>query len=107
GIALVYGATGSTNITKMVAAVTNGVPVDRNDTLVLAGVALLLVGLGFKIAAVPFHVWTPDVYQGAPTPVTAFMASVGKVAAFGALLRVLIYALPHWHEDYRPMVWAL
>ena len=64
---------------KMVDAVTNRVPVERNDALVLAGVALLLVGLGFKVAAVPFHVWTPDVYQGAPTPVTAFMASVGKV----------------------------
>ena len=67
-------------------------PVERNDALVLAGVALLLVGLGFKVAAVPFHVWTPDVYQGAPTPVTAFMASVGKVgrvrrAAAGARRR--------------------
>ena len=56
----------------------------------LAGIALLLVGLGFKVAAVPFHVWTPDVYQGSPTPVTAFMASVGKAAAFAALLRVLV-----------------
>ena len=65
-------------------------PIERNDALVLAGVALLLVGLGFKVAAVPFHVWTPDVYQGAPTPVTAFMASVGKVAAFAALLRVFV-----------------
>jgi NADH-quinone oxidoreductase subunit N len=107
GIALVYGATGSTNLTKMVAAVTNGVPVDRNDTLVLAGVALLLVGLGFKIAAVPFHVWTPDVYQGAPTPVTSFMASVGKVAAFGALLRVFVVGLPTFRDDWRPAIWVL
>jgi NADH-quinone oxidoreductase subunit N len=107
GIALVYGATGSTNISKMVDAVTNGVPVERNDALVLAGVALLLVGLGFKVAAVPFHVWTPDVYQGAPTPVTGFMASVGKVAAFGALLRVFVVGLPTFRDDWRPAIWVL
>ena len=107
GIALVYGATGSTNLTKMVDAVTNRVPVERNDALVLAGVALLLVGLGFKVAAVPFHVWTPDVYQGAPTPVTAFMASVGKVGAFGALLRVFVVGLPAFRDDWRPAIWIL
>ena len=70
GIALVYGAVGTTNISEMVAALSGNVPLERNDALVLAGVALLLVGLGFKVAAVPFHLWTPDVYQGAPTPVT-------------------------------------
>ncbi len=107
GIALVYGATGSTNISKMVDAVANGIPVERNDALVLAGVALLLVGLGFKVAAVPFHVWTPDVYQGAPTPVTGFMASVGKVAAFGALLRVFVVGLPAFRDDWRPAIWLL
>ena len=68
----------------------HGRPVDGNEALVLAGIALLIVGLGFKVAAVPFHVWAPDVYQGAPTPVTAFMASVGKAAAFAAMLRVLV-----------------
>ena len=68
--------------------------IDGQDSLVLAGIALLIVGLGFKVAAVPFHVWTPDVYQGAPTNVTAFMASVGKAAAFAAMLRVLVIALP-------------
>ena len=82
-------------------------PLERNDALVLAGVALLLVGLGFKVAAVPFHVWTPDVYQGAPTPVTGFMASVGKVAAFAALLRVLVVALPYYRDDWRPVIWVL
>jgi NADH-quinone oxidoreductase subunit N len=107
GIALVYGATGSTNLSKMVDAVTNGIPVERNDALVLAGVAMLLVGLGFKVAAVPFHVWTPDVYQGAPTPVTGFMASVGKVAAFGALLRVFVVGLPTFRDDWRPAIWLL
>ena len=62
GIALIYGAVGSTNITDMVATLSTTIPVDRNDALILAGTALMLVGLGFKIA-VPFHVWTPDVYQ--------------------------------------------
>ena len=73
----------------------------------LAGMALLIVGLGFKVAAVPFHVWTPDVYQGAPTPVTAFMASVGKAAAFAAMLRVLVIALPFHRDDWRPVIWVL
>ena len=107
GIALVYGAIGSTNISTMVGTLTGTIPIERNDTLVLAGVALLLVGLGFKIAAVPFHLWTPDVYQGAPTPVTAFMASVGKVAAFAALLRVFVVALPFYRDDWRPVIWVL
>ena len=77
------------------------------ESLALAGVALLLVGLAFKVAAVPFHFWSPDVYQGAPTPVTAFMASVGKAAAFAAMLRVLLVALPVWRDDYRPVLWVL
>jgi len=107
GIALVYGAVGTTNISEMVAAFSGNVPIDRNDALVLAGVALLLVGLGFKVSAVPFHLWTPDVYQGAPTPVSGFMASVGKVAAFAALLRVLVVGLPFYRDDWRPAVWIL
>ena len=107
GIALVYGGSGSTNFTKIVASFNDLVPVERHDAMVLAGVALLIVGLGFKVAAVPFHFWTPDVYQGSPTPVTAFMASAAKAAAFAALLRVLVDALPHWRDDYRPVIWAL
>ena len=107
GIAMVYGTAGSTNYTKIVDSFNANIPAVRHDAFMLAGIALLLVGLGFKVAAVPFHFWTPDVYQGAPTPVTSFMASVGKAAAFAAMLRVLIYALPHWHDDYRPIVWAL
>ncbi|MDQ3470642.1 MAG: NADH-quinone oxidoreductase subunit N [Actinomycetota bacterium] len=107
GIALVYGATGSTNLTRIVDAFGAGVPLERNDALVLAGVAMLVVGLGFKVAAAPFHVWTPDVYQGAPTPVTAFMASAGKVAAFAALLRVFVVALPFYRDDWRPVIWVL
>jgi NADH-quinone oxidoreductase subunit N len=107
GIAMVYGTAGSTNFTEIVDSFNTNVPAVRHDAFILAGVALLLVGLGFKISAVPFHFWAPDVYEGAPTPVTSFMASVGKVAAFGAMLRVLIYALPHWRDDYRPIVWVL
>ena len=108
GIALIYGGAGSTNFNKIVAVLEPTTGSDRtNDALVLAGVALLLVGLAFKVAAVPFHFWTPDVYQGAPTPVTAFMASAGKAAAFGAMLRVLLEALPSWSDDYRPAVWMI
>ena len=104
GIALVYGSAGSTNITDIVATFRDTVTAPREDALVLAGVALLLVGLAFKVAAVPFHVWTPDVYQGAPTPVTGFMASVGKAAAFAAMLRVLVVALPFYRDDWRPVI---
>lgn len=107
GIAMIYGSAGSTNFTRIVDSFNTNIPAVRHDGFVLAGVALLLVGLAFKITAVPFHFWSPDVYQGAPTPVTSFMASVGKVAAFAAMLRVLIYALPHWRDDYRPIVWVL
>lgn len=106
GIALVYGAVGSTNISEMVESLAGGIDGD-NDALALAGVALMMVGLGFKVAAAPFHVWTPDVYQGAPSPVTAFMASAGKTAAFGAVLRVLVIALPVYRDDWRPIVWVL
>ena len=80
---------------------------EGQDSIVLAGLALLIVGLGFKVAAVPFHVWTPDVYQGAPTNVTAFMASVGKAGAFAAMLRVLVVALPFYRDDWRPAIWVL
>jgi len=107
GIALVYGATGSTNISEMVAALQGGVDPFGNESLALAGIALLIVGLGFKVAAVPFHVWAPDVYQGAPTPVTALMASVGKADAFAAMLRVLVIALPFYRDDWRPIIWTL
>ena len=108
GAALVYGGAGSTNFSTIVAAFSDHVPVHRgDDAMVLAGVALLLVGLAFKVAAAPFHFWAPDVYQGAPTPVTAFMASAAKAAAFAAMLRVLLEALPQWSADYRPVVWAL
>jgi NADH-quinone oxidoreductase subunit N len=91
GIALVYGATGSTDIATIGTAVTGE---NFNNPLLLAGIGLLIVGFSFKVAAVPFHMWTPDVYEGAATPVTAFMAAAVKAAAFAAFLRVWIEAFP-------------
>jgi NADH-quinone oxidoreductase subunit N len=91
GIALIYGATGSTDIATIGTLVTGAT---FNNPLLLAGIGLLIVGFCFKIAAVPFHMWTPDVYEGAATPVTAFMAAAVKAAAFAAFLRVWIEAFP-------------
>jgi NADH-quinone oxidoreductase subunit N len=73
----------------------------------LAGFALILVGLGFKVAAVPFHMWTPDVYQGAPTPVTGFMAAGAKAAGFAALLRVFVSGFGNYSVDWRPLIFIL
>jgi NADH-quinone oxidoreductase subunit N len=105
GIALVYGATGSTNMSDISAFLSGNVL--EAEGLLLAGFALLLVGLGFKVAAVPFHVWTPDVYQGAPSPVTAFMASASKAAGFAALLRVFTSTFSTHSSDWRPVIWVL
>jgi len=105
GIALVYGATGSTNLVKISAFLSHNVL--EREGLLLAGFALLLVGLGFKVSAVPFHVWTPDVYQGAPTPVTAFMASASKAAAFAALLRVFVTTFYAQRVDWQPLIAGL
>ena len=105
GIALVYGATGTTSLTGISQFLAQNT-LFETGTLV-AGFALLLVGLGFKVAAVPFHTWTPDVYQGAPTPVTGFMASATKAAGFAALLRVFLVAFPLYRTDWRPAVWVL
>jgi NADH-quinone oxidoreductase subunit N len=76
-------------------------------SLLLVGAALLLIGFGFKIAAVPFHMWTPDVYQGAPTAVTGFMAVGAKAGGFAALLRVFVLAFPALQEDLTPVIWVL
>ncbi len=105
GIALVYGGTGSTNLTDIASYLASTVLVD--DGLVLAGMALLLVGFGFKVAAVPFHFWTPDVYQGAPSPSVAWMASGVKVAGFAGLLRVFYLAFPTYRLDWQPIVFGL
>jgi NADH-quinone oxidoreductase subunit N len=105
GIALTYGATGSTNLTQIADFLSKNVVLSNG--LLLAGLALLLVGFAFKVAAVPFHMWTPDVYQGAPSPVTGFMAAVAKAGAFAAMLRVLFSALGTITTDWRPIVYAL
>ncbi len=104
GVALVFGATGSTALANIVAAVQNNT---ANLTLLSVGAALILIGLGFKVAAVPFHMWTPDVYQGSPTAVTAFMAVGAKAAGFAALLRVFVAASPVLSESLTPILWVL
>jgi NADH-quinone oxidoreductase subunit N len=104
GIALVFGATGTTDFSGIVAAVKGGA---ANPTLLLIGAALVLVGFGFKVALVPFHMWTPDVYQGAPTSVTAFMAAGAKAAGFAALLRVFATAFPSLAVDLMPVMAVL
>ena len=107
GIAMIYGTTGSTNISGISANLASRVSLVDDSALLLVGIGMLLVGLAFKVSAVPFHTWTPDVYEGAPSPVTAFMASAGKVAAFAAILRVTTTALMNRVDDWRPVVWAL
>jgi len=105
GIALVYGATGSTQFADIASFLAhNTIP---GDGVLLGGMALLIVGLGFKVAAVPFHFWTPDVYQGAPTPFTGFMAAVAKAAGFAGLLRVLDEALISQQANWRPAIWLI
>lgn len=103
GVALLYGATG----TLLLTGIRDGLAARGDTSLALVGVALLSVGLLFKVGAVPFHSWIPDVYQGAPTPITGFMAAATKVAAFGALLRVVYVALPPLHDQWRPVLWAI
>jgi NADH-quinone oxidoreductase subunit N len=90
GMALIYGATGSTNITKIAESVAH----PNFPALLLAGAAMMIVGFGFKSAVVPFHIWTPDVYEGAPSPVTGFMAGGPKAAAFASFLRVFVIGFP-------------
>jgi NADH-quinone oxidoreductase subunit N len=103
GVALLYGATG----TLLLPGIRDVLAAHGDSSMALVGVALLSVGLLFKVGAVPFHSWIPDVYQGAPTPITGFMAAATKVAAFGALLRVVYVALPPLHDEWRPVLWAI
>lgn len=109
GIALVFGATGSTSlgtISSMAALQASG-SIVSSLPLLLIGAALILVGFGFKVAAVPFHMWTPDVYQGAPSSVTGFMAVGAKAAGFAALLRVFVTAFPSLDAKLVPVLWGL
>lgn len=105
GIALVYGATGSTNLARIADFLATNRLTDEG--LLLAGVGLMLVGFGFKVAAAPFHAWTPDVYQGSPTPVVSFMASAVKAAGFAGMLRVIVVAFSTHRLDWQPVVYAL
>ncbi|GAA2139721.1 NADH-quinone oxidoreductase subunit NuoN [Kitasatospora kazusensis] len=114
GTALLYGYAGSVRLSDIADVVSGTAPVTpalanttQNDALLLIGLALLAVGLLFKVGAVPFHSWTPDVYQGAPTPVTGFMAAATKTAAFGAFLRLFYVAFPGLRWDWRPVMWGV
>jgi NADH-quinone oxidoreductase subunit N len=104
GLALLYGYANSVDLpTILSASRTSG----KSDVLLYVGLALLLVGMLFKAGIAPFHSWTPDVYQGSPTPVTAFMASCTKIAAFGAILRVLYVGFGAEVWNWRPLIWAV
>lgn len=105
GIALIYGATGTTNLKGIYEFVRNIHLL--TDPLLLIGMGLLIVGFGFKVASVPFHMWTPDVYEGAPTSVTAFMSVGPKAAGFAAFLRVFLYALSSLQTDWVWILWVL
>ena len=117
GIAMLYGAFGTTRLSgsdaapgifeKLNSDTVGIIFLGRNKALLLVGIALVIVGLAFKVAAVPFHMWTPDVYQGSPSPTTAFMASVAKAAGFAAIIRVFVYALANHSADWRPVIWAV
>jgi NADH-quinone oxidoreductase subunit N len=104
GIALIYGATGTTRLADL-AAGAGANPL--SNPLLLAGAVMVLVGFAFKLALVPFQMWTPDVYEGAPTPVTAFMSVATKAAAFAALFRLVFYALPSLSAEWAPLLAVL
>ena len=104
GVALLYGYSGTVRLSGIAEAVSGST---GNEALLLVGTGLVAVGLLFKVGAVPFHAWTPDVYQGAPTPVTGFMAACTKVAAFGALMRVMYVALAGARWDWMPALWGV
>ncbi|OGP54130.1 MAG: NADH-quinone oxidoreductase subunit N [Deltaproteobacteria bacterium RBG_13_52_11b] len=106
GIALIYGATGSLNLKEIASTIASNKNLLGNPMLLMS-LAFLTIGFGFKIASVPFHMWTPDVYEGAPTSITAFMATGVKAAGFAALVRVFFSALPAFLPDWTGIMWLL
>ena len=104
GSAQLYGFSGTLSLVGIADAIEEG---SGKMSLALIGTGLVLVGVLFKVGAVPFHSWIPDVYQGAPTPITAFMAAATKIAAFGALLRIFYVGVPELHNEWRPVLWAI
>ncbi|MBS1259463.1 MAG: NAD(P)H-quinone oxidoreductase subunit 2 [Candidatus Scalindua arabica] len=105
GIAMLYGATGTTNIKEIAAFLANNPSL--SNPMIIAATSLLVVGFGFKVACVPFHKWTPDVYEGAPTAITAFMSVGPKAAAFAAFARVFLVALPDVGQNWSIILWVL
>jgi NADH-quinone oxidoreductase subunit N len=103
GIALIFGATGTTQVYEIAARV----PAAQNQTFIVAALALMLVGILFKVSAAPFHLWTPDVYEGAPSPVVALMSTAPKAAAFALLLRVVYEMLPTLRPIWSPLLWIV
>jgi NADH-quinone oxidoreductase subunit N len=103
GIALIFGATGTTQIYEIARLA----PTAQNHSLLVAGMGLMLVGILFKVSAAPFHVWTPDVYEGAPSPVVALMSTAPKAAAFALLLRVVYEMLPSLRSFWEPLLWVV
>ena len=106
GMALIYGATGTTRLYK-IAEIVGQMTLPSANILLLAGMLLTMTGFAFKIAAAPFHMWTPDVYEGAPTPMTAFMSAGPKAAGFAALLRIFLVALPTMQIEWSQLLWVL
>lgn len=106
GISLIYGALGTTNLIEIRNALAQG-QTGYSPLLLPIGLGLIITGLAFKVSAVPFHVWTPDVYEGAPTPITAFMSVATKAAAFGVMLRILLYAFQSMEATWEPILVAL
>ena len=103
GIALAFGATGSTSI----AAIATGLATSKTPLLAFTSLAMILIGLGFKVSAAPFHVWTPDVYQGAPAPVVGLMSTAPKAAAFAVLLRITFIGFPGMQHRWSILIWIL
>ena len=103
GMALIFGAGATTNLGLLSQMIVPG----QQGVLLKAGIALMAVGFAFKVSAVPFHVWTPDVYQGAPTPITAFLAAAIKAAAFAAFIRIFVVGLGGMHDYWSQIIWWL